>query len=156
MLMKTTHRFFFTVLSLGLLVFLASCGPAVSQVKPQQTVVVNKSFQSQVSPVPTLPAYRCGAWSSNNAPGTYSVIQIYAKLTKDVTGVSGATASGVVHFRNFDQPLDQQPVSDNGGYVTFTLPLQGHQPGQVPATVDVSFNVNGKTLQCTPAFFTPQ
>ena len=155
-LMKTTYRTLFCVLSLGLVVFLAACGATVNQVKPQQTVVVNPSFQSQVSPIPTIPTYRCGAWSSNNSPGTYSTILIYAKLTKNVNGVAGATANAVVHFKNFDQPLDQQPVSDSGGYVTFTLPLQGRQPSRTPTTVDVSFSINGKTIHCIPAFFTPQ
>ncbi len=153
--MKHIYRVFFSVFSLGLLLFLAACGPSVNQVKPQQTVVVNKSFQSQVSPMPTAPAYRCGAWSVNNAPGAYSVLTIYAKLTKNVTGIAGATASATAHFSEADFTLDQQPVSDAGGYVSFTLPLQGRQPRQTPATVDVSFSVNGKTVQCSSAFFTP-
>ncbi|GAC1354299.1 MAG: hypothetical protein NVSMB38_32410 [Ktedonobacteraceae bacterium] len=153
--MKNIYRTLFSVLSLGLLLILAACGPTVSQVKPQQTVVVDKSFQSQVSPLPTIPAYRCGAWSANNAPGTYSTVTIYAKLTQNVIGVAGATASATAHFRDFDLTLDQQPVSDAGGYVTFTLSLQGRQPRLTPATVDVSFSVNGKAVQCTPAFFTP-
>ncbi len=153
--MKHIYRILFSVLSLGLLLFLAACGPSVNQVKPQQTVVVNKSFQSQVSPMPTTPTYRCGAWSVNNAPAAYSVLTIYAKLTKNVTGVAGATANATAHFREADFTLDQQPVSDAGGYVSFTLPLQGRQPRQTPATVDVSFSVNGKTVQCSSAFFTP-
>jgi hypothetical protein len=74
----------------------------------------------------------------------------------DLKPVSGATASAVVHFQNFDQQLGQE-TSDNGGYVTFTLSLQGHQPVNVPATVDVTVTnlPGGKTVHCTPAFFTP-
>lgn len=140
----------------ALLFLLVACGPTASQAKPQQTVTVNKSFQSQLSPVPTVPTYRCGAWSSNNVPGTYSTITIYAKLIKNVAGISGATAQAVVHFQEVDAALDQQPASDSGGYVSFTLPLQGRQPGGVPATVDVTFKVGGQSVQCTPAFFTPQ
>lgn len=153
--MKNRYHILFSVLALGLLLFLAACGPTVNQVKPQQTVVVDKSFQSQVSPFATAPAYRCGAWSGNNAPGAYSVLTVYAKLTKNVTGVAGATASATAHFSETDITLDQQPISDAGGYVTFTLPLQGRQPRQTPATVDVSFNVGGKAIQCSSAFFTP-
>ncbi len=153
--MKKIYRILFSVFALGLLLLLAACGPTVTQVKPQQTVVVNKSFQSQVSPLPTVPAYRCGAWSGNNAPGAYSTLTVYAKLTKNVIGVAGATASATVHFAEADVTLDQQPASDAGGYVTFTLPLQGRQPRQTPATVDVSFSVDGKTLPCSAAFFTP-
>lgn len=134
---------------------LAACGATVNQVKPQQTIVVGKSFQSQVSPIPTVPPYRCGAWSANNAPGSYSVLTVYAKLTKNVLGVNGAIASATVHFYNNDVTLDQQPVSDAGGYVTFSIPLQGRQPRQTPTTVDVTFNASGKTVHCTPAFFTP-
>ncbi len=154
--MNHIHRILFTCLSLGLLLFLTGCNSLATQLKPQQTVVVDKSFQSQVSPVANAPAYRCGAWSSNNAPGTYSVITVYAKLTtKNVKGVAGATANATAHFSTFDYNLDQQPVSDAGGYVSFTLPLQGRQPRLTPATVDVSFNVNGKTIRCSSAFFTP-
>jgi len=119
-------------------------------------VTINPGFQSQISPIPTVPEYRCGAWSSNNAPGPGSTIRIYAKLTKNIMGVSGATASAVVHFKDGDQPLDQKATSDSGGYVSFRLPLQGRQPVGVPATVDVTFsNFAGGPLVCT-AFFTPK
>ena len=68
-----------------------------------------------------------------------------------------ATASAVVHFQGNDQTLDQHPTSDNGGYVSFTLSLQGQQPVKVPATVVVTFtNFPGGTLHCSQAFFTPQ
>ena len=141
---------------MGILFLLAACGPTVNQIKHQQTLVINPSFQSQVSPVPTVPPYRCGSWPSNNMPGTYSTISIYAKLVgKDAQGVSGATAHAVVHFQNSEITLDTQPKSDPGGFVTFTLPLQGRQPTQIPATVDVSFVVNKATVNCS-TFFTPQ
>ncbi len=138
------------------IILLTACGPTVNKPPQQQVVTINKSFQSQLSPIPTVPAYQCGAWSSNNVPDANDTITIYARLTKDVTAVSGATAKAVAHFKDFDQPLDQQPTSDNGGYVSFSLPLQGHQPRQVPATVSVSFTVEGNTINCTDAFFTPQ
>jgi hypothetical protein len=135
---------------------LAACGATPDQVAPQVTVTIGGTFQSQVSPVPTVPTYRCGAWSSNNAPGINSTINIYARITKDIAGVSGATATAVVHYQGGDQPLDQRPTSDNGGYVLFTLNLQGRQPDRIPATVDVTFtNFPGGSLRCTPAFFTP-
>lgn len=135
---------------------LAACGATPDQVAPQVTVTIGGTFQSQVSPVPTVPTYRCGAWSSNNAPGINSTINIYARITKDIAGVSGATATAVVHYQGGDQPLDQHPTSDNGGYVSFTLNLQGRQPDRIPATVDVTFtNFPGGSLRCTPAFFTP-
>jgi hypothetical protein len=138
-----------------LLLMLVACGATPAQVDPQQTVTVSGGFQSQASPIPTIPTYRCGAWSSNNAPGPNSTITIYAKITKDLAGVSGATATAVVHFEGGDQELDQHPASDNGGYVTFTLNLQGRQPVSIPATVDVTFSSSRGTLKCTPAFFTP-
>jgi hypothetical protein len=145
-----------SALLIGLLLLLAACGPTATQLKPQPTVTIDPSFQSQVSPVPSPGKYRCGAWASNNAPGPDATIVIFARLTKDVSGVSGATASATVHFRDGDQTLDQQPTSDDGGYVSFKLPLQGRQPDRVPATVDVIFsNFPGGTVQCTPAFFTP-
>ena len=153
--MKHICRTFFSVLLLGLLLPLTACGATVNQIKPQQTITVDKSFQAQVSPIPTTPPYRCGAWSANNAPGAYSVLTVYAKLTKNVIGVAGATASATVHFYNNDVTLDQQPVSDAGGYVTFSVALQGRQPRQTPTTVDVTFNVGGKEVHCSSAFFTP-
>ena len=152
-----TTRFFLTSMALtGLLFLLSACGPAVNQIKPQETVTINPSFQTQLSPVPTVPPYRCGTWPSTNTPGTYSTISIYAKLVgKDAQGVSGATAHAVVHFQNSDFTLDAQPKSDPGGFVTFSLSLQGRQPGQIPATVDVSFTINKTTVTCS-TFFTPQ
>lgn len=150
----------FRFLALGsvciLVLLLTACGTSVTAVKPQPTVVISKSFQTQLSPIPSPATYRCGAWSSDNTPGTFSTITIYARITKDSKPFSGATATAVAHFQNFDQQLDQNPASDSGGYVTFSLSLQGHQPANVPATVDVTFtNFPGGTLHCTPAFFTP-
>ena len=62
------------------LLLLAACASSGSQVKAQPTVVVSKSFQSHLSPTPSLATYRCGAWSSNNTPGTYSTITIYVAV----------------------------------------------------------------------------
>lgn len=152
---KQLHHFTLSIAFVSLLLLLAACGPTVNQPPAQQTVVVNPAFQAKLSPVPTAPTYRCGAWSSNNAPGAYSTITIYAKLTKDVAGVSGATAKAIVHFKDNDVTLDAQPTSDTGGYVSFQLPLQGQQPRLLPATVDVTFTISGATVNCTPAFFTP-
>jgi len=156
--MNSLRYILFSGFFVGILLLLAACAPLAStnQVQLQPTVTINPSFQSQISPIPTVPEYRCGAWSSNNAPGPNSNITIYARLTKDIAGVSGATADAVVHFQQGDQPLSQQSTSDSGGYVSFHLPLHGRQPVGVPATVDVTFtNFSGGTLQCTPAFFTP-
>ena len=145
-----------SALMIGLLLLLAACGPTATQLQPQPTVTINPSFQSQVSPVPSPAHYRCGAWASTNAPSPNATIVIFARLTKNVSGVSGATASAIVHFKDGDQTLDQQPTSDEGGYVSFNLPLDGRQPDGVPVTVDVIFsNFPGGTVQCTPAFFTP-
>lgn len=139
----------------AMLLMLTACGATATQVAPQQTVTVNSGFQSHVSPIPTIPPYLCGAWSSNNAPGPNSTIVIFARLTKNLAGVNGATASAVVHFQSGDQTLGQNPSSDSGGYVSFQLPLQGRQPVGTPATVDVTFGIPGTTVKCTPAFFTP-
>lgn len=150
-------RFLLLAILLPLIVVLGACGGVtVDQAAPQKTVTISKTFQSQLSPLPTVPAYRCGAWSSNNAPNPYSTVTIYARLTKNIAAVSGATATAVVHFQNGDATLDTHPVSDGGGYVTFTLSLQGRQPANIPATVDVTFtNFPGGTVHCTQAFFTP-
>ncbi len=152
------HKHFITLTfaSLALLVLLTACGPTVNQTTAQPTVTINPGFQSQVSPIPTVPPYLCGAWSSNNAPGPGSTITIYARLVKNLQGVSGATATATVHFSGQDVQLTQA-TSDSGGYVSFSLPLEGRQPAGVPATVDVTFtSFPGGTLNCTPAFFTPQ
>ncbi len=155
--MKRKYTVLFA-LSLPLIVLLIACGgPTVDQAGPQQTVTVSPKFQSQLSPIPSPPTYRCGAWASNNAPGPNDTITIYARLTRDLQPVSGATGSAVVHFQGGDQALDQHPTSDSGGYVSFTLSLQGQQPDNVPATVSVTFtNFPGGTLACSQAFFTPQ
>ena len=157
--MHTFRHSIFAVFSICLLFLLAACAPSVAtQTDTQQQVTINKAFQSDVSPIPTTPPYRCGAWSSNNAPGASSTITIYARITKNIAPVSGANATAVVHFQSGDQTIDAQSPSDNGGYVSFTVALQGQQPSQIPATVDVTFtNIPGGpgSLSCTPAFFTP-
>ncbi|HTK06706.1 MAG TPA: hypothetical protein VL485_06035 [Ktedonobacteraceae bacterium] len=154
---------FFVVLFPFFLLFLVplttACGPKATQVQPQQTAVVQQSFQKLLTPLPTVPPYRCGAWASNNAPSTYMTISIFARLTEDINGVGGATAKAVVHFTTFgDVTLDSHPMSDSGGYVRFSLPLSGHQPAKTPARVSVSFTIPGikQNINCSPAFFTPQ
>ncbi len=149
-----------TILVFSSLFLLAACGPAVaSQAQTQQTATISKSFQTIATPIPTVPAYRCAAWSSNNAPSAYSTINVYARITKDIGPVTGANATAVAHFQSGDQTFTATAASDNGGYVTFKVQLQGQQPRGTPATIDVSFSsipgYNG-TLRCTPAFFTPQ
>src|SRR5436305_8797433 len=140
----------------SLLLMLTACGATSGQVVPQQTVTVSSGFQSKVSPIPAIPKYLCGAWSSNNAPKPNSTIIIFARITNNLVGVRGATATAVVHFQGGDQTLDQHPASDSGGYVSFTLALQRRQPDKIPATVDVIFtNFPGGTLPCSRAFFTP-
>ncbi len=150
-----THGIVLTIACLTLLFLLAACGVASSQTSVQPTVTINPSFQSQVSPIPTVPPYLCGSWSSNTAPGPGSTITIYARLVKNMQGITGATATAVVHFQGQDVQL-AQAISDIGGYVSFNLPLAGQQPAGVPATVDVTFtNFPGGTLHCSSAFFTP-
>lgn len=150
------HVITLIIACLALLLLLAACGVKPTPTNAQPTVTINPSFQSQLTPVPTIPPYLCGAWSSNTAPGPGSTITIYARLVKNMQGVSRATATAVVHFQNQDVQL-QPATSDIGGYVSFNLPLEGQQPSGVPATVDVTFtNFPGGTLQCSSAFFTPQ
>src|SRR5215469_14376119 len=88
------------------LLLFAACGATPDQVAPQQTVTVRSGFQSQVTPIPPIPTYLCGAWSSSNAPGPNSTIVIFARITKNLAGVNGATASVIVHFQSGDQELD--------------------------------------------------
>ncbi len=145
----------FYLFSLLLLFLLSACGPAIHHIPPQQTVTIKPGFQEQLTPQPTVPVYRCGAWTSNNIPNPGETIFIYAKLSRDLVGIAGATAKALVHFKSGDITLDQQPTTDGNGYVIFTLPLQGRQPGMAPATVDVLFVVQNEKVQCS-AFFTPQ
>lgn len=160
--MKTINNYIrgvlFWALALMVLLTLSACGSAsavsLSSTQPQQTVTVNPSFQTQMSPIPTIPSYRCGAWTSNNAPNPGSTITVYARLTHNIQGVQGITATAIVHFQSGDVTLNQA-TSDQGGYVTFTLALQGRQPTKVPATIDVTFTgVPGGAQKCT-TFFTP-
>lgn len=155
---KFWHRLSFSLATVALLPSLAACGGSFANATPpSSTVTINPGFQSSLSPLPTVPTYRCGAWSSSNAPGSGSIIAIYARLTTgDAKGISGATATATVHFHYGDTNLGQT-TSDTGGYVTFTLALRGQQPAKVPATVDVTFSglPHGETVNCTPAFFTP-
>ena len=153
--MKITYLPVFIIKLLLLLCLLSACRSDAHQLEPLPTVTVNPNFQRQLNPVPTIPPYRCGAWASNNTPGAYTTITIYAKLTKDMTGVPGISATAVTHFKDANITLDQRPVSDGNGYVSFTLPLQGRQPRLMPATVDVKFATSGSPVQCS-AFFTPQ
>jgi hypothetical protein len=137
--------------------FLAACSSlaTANSTPTQPTITINPNFHSHISPIPTIPPYRCGAWASNNAPDPGATIIIYARLTHNTQGVQGIAASAVVHFRSGDAGLNQT-TSDSGGYVTFSLPLQNRQPVHVPATVDVTFSglPSGGSVTCT-AFFTP-
>ncbi len=145
-------------LALVALLALSACGSAsavnVGSTQPQQTMTVSSGFQAQMTPIPTIPPYRCGAWTSNNAPGPGSTITLYARLTHNIQGVQGITATAVVHFQSGDVTLDQA-TSDQGGYVSFKLALQERQAAKVPATIDVTFSgVPGGAQKCT-TFFTP-
>src|SRR5260370_41614676 len=98
-----------SVFCTALLLMLAACGATPDQVAPQQTVTVSKKFQSQVSPIPPVPTYLCGAWSSNNAPGPNSTINIYARITKNLAGVNDATATAAVDFHCGNHQIGHQP-----------------------------------------------
>jgi hypothetical protein len=135
---------------------LTACGPIVKQPKPQATVTVSQHLQQQLTPIPAVPLYRCGAWASTYIPAAYSTIRIYARLTQgSTTGLSGISAHAIAHFKSGDVPLQEQPTSDTNGYVAFNLPLQGQQPTLVPTTVDVTFDTPNQPTTCS-AFFTPQ
>lgn len=153
-----SQNLFFRLAALALLPGLTACGgSAVNAAHPQPVITINPGFQASIPSIPTVPPYRCGAWSSNNAPGRGSTIQVYARLTShDAQGVSGIKATATVHFQYGDLNLGQA-TSDTGGYVTFTLALHGQQPTRVPATVDVTFSglPQGEPVQCSQAFFTP-
>jgi hypothetical protein len=135
---------------------LSACGPIVNLPKPQATVTVSQYLQQPLTPIPTIPPYRCGAWTSTNIPATYSTIRIYARLTREsTTGLSEISAHAIAHFKSGDVLLQDQPISDINGYVTFNLSLQGQQPSLVPTTVDVTFDTPNQPTTCS-AFFTPQ
>src|SRR5437762_14309845 len=106
---------------LPLVVLLGACGPAVNQPPTQKTVTINPTFQSQLSPVPTIPTYRCGSCTSNNAPGRNSTITIYARFTKEVAGVRGAMGTAVVNINDEDSTLDRHRTIDTGSYVSLPL-----------------------------------
>lgn len=145
------------LLALWAVLALAGCGsvPAMSATQPQQVATIPPGFQSQVTPIPTAAPYRCGAWTSNNAPTRGATITVFARLTRSGKGVAGIAAVADIHFQSGDVTLEQD-TSDAGGYVSFQLALQDRQPVQVPATIDVTFRgVPGGALTCT-AFFTPR
>lgn len=152
------RRIVLWTLALLTLLALSACGADatvnLNATQPQQTVTILPGFQQQMSPVPTTPPYRCGAWTSNNAPNPGATITIYARLTHDLQGVQGKAATAVVHFQSGDVSLNQT-TSDQGGYVSFRVALQGRQPVNLPATIDVTFSdIAGEPLTCS-AFFTP-
>jgi hypothetical protein len=155
-IMNRMYRFLGSITLVAIFLLVAACGPEVNQIKPQQTVTIGNTFQAQATPLATVPPYRCGAWASNNAPNAFSTILVIAKLTKNIQAVAGATAVATVHFAGGDVTLDARPTSDQGGMVSFSLPLQGQQPKGIPATVGVSFTIGGTTVACSSAFFTPQ
>jgi hypothetical protein len=155
--MKSIHTF---VASILLPLALTACGPTASQWQVTRNVSVGKAFQKNLPALAPIPRYLCGAWSSNNAPDPYSSINIYARLTQqvnqEITPVQAAPAQATIHYAYGDKKLDQVPVSDSGGYVTFYLQLQGQQPRLAAATIDIFFKVDGHQIPCSHAFFTPQ
>lgn len=156
MITRILQGSFLLLATLTIMVALAACGstPGLNTAQPQQTVTINPRFQTQLSPIPTVPPYRCGSWTSNNAPARGDTIAIYARVTHHGLGVPGLTASATVHFLSGDVQLNQV-TSDAGGYVSFTLPLMNRQPSQVPATIDVTFaGAPTGSLTCS-TFFTP-
>ena len=154
---RILQRDFSCVLVLAGVLALTACGsfPTISTAQPRQTIKISAGFQMQLSPLPTVEPYRCGAWASTNAPGPGTTITIYSRLTHDNLGVRGIAATATVHFHSGDARL-AQTTSDAGGYVSFTLPLMNKQPAHIPATADVNFTgTPSGSLTCT-TFFTPQ
>jgi hypothetical protein len=154
---KALCHLFSGLCALFVVLALAGCSstPVLNAAQPQQVATINPGFQSQVTPIPGVPLYRCGAWTSNNAPNAGATITVLARLTRAGKGVGGITAVAAVHFRSGDVTLNQD-TSDAGGYVSFPLPLQNRQPAHIPATIDVTFHgLSSGALRCT-AFFTPR
>ena len=140
----------------ALLLMLTACGVTPDQVAPQLTVTVSSGFQSQASPIPPIPTYLCGAWSSNNAPGPNSTIVIFARITKNLAGVVVQMPALLCIFRAATRSLISILRATMADTFRFRLPLQGRQPVGTPATVDVTFGIPGTTVNCTSAFFTPK
>src|SRR4051812_13249051 len=113
MSIRVLRSLFLGLVLLAAISGLTACGPTVNTIDPQPTIAINPAFQKQISPVPTTPPYRCGAWASNNAPNGSATIIIYARLFHNTAGVGGKSATAVVHFRDFDFTIPQTATSDD-------------------------------------------
>ncbi len=153
-------------------VLVAACGASADANKPTDLngpqVTVTVHLGTNASPTPALPAYFCGAWTTNTTPtfGT-PMIAVYAKFVHNNNGnpegVGGANAQATVLWADsYNDTYTSQTSAD--GLAIFNVTIPGRQsivnrntlvtvafskPGGPSCTVDI-----GKPGAGHPAYFT--
>lgn len=167
---------FWSIVSLFILsALIVGCGSASSSnanpADPAVTVTIDLN-SSNSSPTPALPAYQCGAWTTQSSPplGT-AVVEVYAKFVQTVKtnpndpndvgnpqGVAGATAIATVLWPN-GSPAQLSGTTGTDGLVSFAVPTAGRADAINRITfVTVQFAKDGlppcTVDQTRAAFFT--
>ena len=151
------------ILLLLLGILLSACGGGTQTAAVSSTPTAVPTIQMQdpnPTPIPTLPPYTCGAWTTTPSLDSNKVSQvgIYAKFTKLVNGnpqgVAGATATATLQWP--DSGPDVRTVATTAdGLAVFIFPVS-HHPGALNKIILVTVDFNNgqcKVAEDRAAFF---
>ena len=96
---------------------------------PPVTVTIQFNNDLTTTPLPTQPAYLCGAWITNTSPGFVpgNIIPVYAKFIHLVNGnpqgVAGASAQATLLLSDAAPRALQSTVTGSDGLAVFSFQL---------------------------------
>jgi len=144
----------------------ASDTPTANLGAPPVTVTIQFNQDLTTTPLPTQPAYVCGAWITNTSPGYVpgSTIPVYAKFVHLVNGnpqgVPGASAQATLYLSDEAPRALPGTVTGSDGLAVFSFQLPNdpniaNHNNLVTVTFTAPNGTSCKVDQDRAAYFTP-
>lgn len=159
----------FLLLLMSFLVVACSTGSNTATTNlgaPPVTVTIQFNTDLTTTPLPSQPAYLCGAWITNTAPGYVpgSTIPVYAKfihlVNSNPQGVAGASAQATLYLADAAPKALQPTVTGTDGLAVFSFQLPNdpniaNHNNLVTVTFTAPDGSSCKVDQDRAAYFTP-
>ena len=133
---------------------------------PPVTVTIQFNKNLTTTPLPTQPAYLCGAWITNTSPAFApgSTIPVYAKFVRLVNGnpqgVAGASSQATLYLADGTTRALQSTTTGSDGLAAFSFQLPNspniaNRNNLVTVSFTAADGASCKVDQDRAAYFTP-